>query len=125
VISELPSCVEVHKPVGFAGEDARAVQAQTASELRRMLRERESDLRAAMGEAQAGRAQVKRLTAQLQAVTAKKEELHVAKVALEEKLAAPVLSESAQRYCVLVPDFVTVEFKNFTRYCLHGSLIWC
>jgi hypothetical protein len=89
-------------PVACAVEDARAVQAQSTSELRRMLRERESDLRAAMGEAQAGRAQVKRLTAQLQAVTAKKDELQMAKVALEEKLAAPVLSESAQRYCALV-----------------------
>ena len=63
-----------------------------------MLREREADLRAAMGEAQAARAQVRRLNTQLQAVHGQKEELRVAKVALEEKLAAPVLSESAQRY---------------------------
>lgn len=93
------SFVKEHAMVG--AEEARAAPAHSTGELRRLLREREADLRAAMGEAQAGRAQVRRLNTQLQAVNAQKEELRVAKVALEEKVAAPVLSESAQRYSTL------------------------
>lgn len=102
-------------------EDARETPAHSTAELRRLLREREADLRAAMGEAQAGRAQVRRLNTQLQAVNAQKEELRVAKVTLEEKLAAPVLSESAQRYRFLL---LFCRCALPVHLLAHDSLCW-